>query len=262
MPTPKRSPTSAFRQKPATCRRTSTRRCRRLHRGSPTPMCGFTGYGKVKAGRWRGFKDGGLGHIDQFASVVEDLEAKQAASRAGGEAKAGASPQNRDSIPPALQERFQMDHSPDGDIIANDAANSAREKRRASSRASSRAYRERHPERASAIGKAWRARNPEREAQRARAREKAAASKRTWSVQNPEKVTAQKIAQCIPRPETCERCGEGGLIHRHHPDYTKPLHGAVPLPALSQGRASGNEKPCGRQFPQGHFFKDDKSKPA
>ena len=42
--------------------------------------------------------------------------------------------------------------------------------------------------------------------------------------ENPEKRSAHIAAQSIPRPETCQRCGEPHRkLHRHHPDYTKPL---------------------------------------
>ena len=46
--------------------------------------------------------------------------------------------------------------------------------------------------------------------------------KKTWNRRNPEKVRAKSLAQHIPCPNVCERCGETRSLHRHHPDYDKP----------------------------------------
>jgi hypothetical protein len=74
--------------------------------------------------------------------------------------------------------------------------------------------RPRDPEQQRAYDKAWRERHPERAVARGKA----------WNERNPEKQRAQRIAQeRISRPEACQRCGKQGLIHRHHPDYSKPL---------------------------------------
>jgi hypothetical protein len=72
-------------------------------------------------------------------------------------------------------------------------------KRRAGLRAAARAYRARHPDRA-------------------------AARNRAWNQRNREKRRAHTLAKAIPRPDTCQRCGEPhGRIHRHHEDYSQPL---------------------------------------
>ncbi len=121
-----------------------------------------------------------------------------------------------------------MDHSLDGDIIASDPDSVRRAKRRAYAKA----YRLRHPDKIKALEKARsqrRQRDPELQrvydkSWRERHPDKAAARKRAWDQRNPEKVKAQWVAQAnIPLPETCERCGKSGDLHRHHPDYTKPL---------------------------------------
>jgi transposase-like protein len=28
----------------------------------------------------------------------------------------------------------------------------------------------------------------------------------------------------LKKPENCERCGQKGRLHKHHPDYSRPLH--------------------------------------
>jgi hypothetical protein len=133
-----------------------------------------------------------------------------------------------------------MDDLSGGDIFANDPDLLRRQKRAAYQKA----WRLRNLEKASAIDRAWKARNsqkvkasdkarrerhPEKHATAVRAWEKrnwekAIAYKRAWRARNLEAVKAQHLARAhIPRPETCERCGAQGLIHRHHPDYLKPL---------------------------------------
>src|SRR3989304_4621277 len=49
-----------------------------------------------------------------------------------------------------------------------------------------------------------------------------------WQKANPEKVRAERklryAVKCglLIRPSTCSMCGDGGKIHSHHSDYTKP----------------------------------------
>jgi hypothetical protein len=116
----------------------------------------------------------------------------------------------------------------------NDAARKAyekarRERDREKIAARQKAWRENNPEKVMAYGqtrcrpdreklrasdKAWRENNPEKVRERTN----------TWRGRNPEKRRAHQIAALIPLPEVCERCGEQHeLLHRHHPDYTKPL---------------------------------------
>lgn len=50
------------------------------------------------------------------------------------------------------------------------------------------------------------------------------ARRQGWERRNPEKDKAHDKAARIPLPETCELCGKRqDLLHRHHPDYSKPL---------------------------------------
>lgn len=45
-----------------------------------------------------------------------------------------------------------------------------------------------------------------------------------YRLNNPEKIRAHRLAQkAIPSLKSCERCGDTGRLHRHHPDYSKPL---------------------------------------
>jgi hypothetical protein len=110
-------------------------------------------------------------------------------------------------------------------------------------RANKAAWRKGNPEKARASTQAWRAQNPEsvkaylatrkkrdpqkaREAYRAwekRNLEKVRARQEAWAKHNPEKRRAHNRAIAIPLPETCQRCGARGKLHRHHPDYGKPL---------------------------------------
>ena len=48
-------------------------------------------------------------------------------------------------------------------------------------------------------------------------------NKNEWRAQNPEKYRAHTLAQDIPLPDACQQCGAAGKLHRHHPDYSKPL---------------------------------------
>jgi hypothetical protein len=47
-------------------------------------------------------------------------------------------------------------------------------------------------------------------------------AKKKWREGNPEKRKAHTAARRIPLPEACQRCGAGGRLHRHHPDYSQP----------------------------------------
>ena len=48
-------------------------------------------------------------------------------------------------------------------------------------------------------------------------------SVKKYAKDNPEKVRAHRLAKKIPLSPECESCGGGGLLHRHHPDYSEPL---------------------------------------
>jgi hypothetical protein len=41
---------------------------------------------------------------------------------------------------------------------------------------------------------------------------------------HPKKHKARKQALKLPLKPACEDCGASGLLHRHHPDYDKPLN--------------------------------------
>jgi hypothetical protein len=45
-----------------------------------------------------------------------------------------------------------------------------------------------------------------------------------WARRYPEKVRAERLARkAVPLKERCEICGSTERLHRHHPDYSKPL---------------------------------------
>jgi len=44
-----------------------------------------------------------------------------------------------------------------------------------------------------------------------------------WRKKNLEKTKAYALSQRVPTGKECERCGGTGRLHRHHPDYSKPL---------------------------------------
>lgn len=48
-------------------------------------------------------------------------------------------------------------------------------------------------------------------------------NQRAYEKRNPDKVKAHTLASAIPLPELCEDCGKVPPVHRHHPDYAKPL---------------------------------------
>lgn len=94
--------------------------------------------------------------------------------------------------------------------------------------------RERNPERAAGLARAWAERNPERAAEakrryKRRHREKLRADSRRRRETEPEKIKARQILNNavnygkIERPDTCGRCEEQGDIQAHHHDYSKPL---------------------------------------
>jgi hypothetical protein len=51
----------------------------------------------------------------------------------------------------------------------------------------------------------------------------------SYNARNPEKAKARQIFGNavrdgkLVRPDTCQECGAGGVIHGHHRDYSKPL---------------------------------------
>lgn len=88
--------------------------------------------------------------------------------------------------------------------ICKECANGARRGNRKSSTEYARQYRQANMSRHVAVRRAWEARHPEKNAaQRA--------------VRNA--VRDGRLA----KPDTCQRCGAGGLIHGHHNDYSRPL---------------------------------------
>jgi len=52
---------------------------------------------------------------------------------------------------------------------------------------------------------------------------------RLWKSSNPEKAAAHRMVRSavksgfLCRPDVCQECGDGGVIHGHHEDYSKPL---------------------------------------
>lgn len=54
-------------------------------------------------------------------------------------------------------------------------------------------------------------------------------ARKKWLDTNPEKRAAHVILNNrirdghIEKPDTCQECGDGGRIHGHHEDYSKPL---------------------------------------
>lgn len=50
-----------------------------------------------------------------------------------------------------------------------------------------------------------------------------------WEASHPEAVRAHRKARQaldtgkLTHPKSCERCGKAGLLHKHHPDYSKPM---------------------------------------
>lgn len=48
-----------------------------------------------------------------------------------------------------------------------------------------------------------------------------------WSLKNPHKVRAHNFVNRAnrrpPKPQGCEQCGAGGILHKHHDDYSKPM---------------------------------------
>jgi hypothetical protein len=57
-----------------------------------------------------------------------------------------------------------------------------------------------------------------------------------YEERNPEKIAAQRQAQRIPLASQCKQCGGTETLHRHHPDYSKPLE-IVTLCSGCHGRA-------------------------
>jgi ribosomal protein S27AE len=60
-------------------------------------------------------------------------------------------------------------------------------------------------------------------------RPKQRASARRWELANREKMLAHRAVETalarghMTKPSNCQRCGEGGLIHGHHEDYSQRL---------------------------------------
>jgi hypothetical protein len=99
-------------------------------------------------------------------------------------------------------------------------------------------YRETHHEEISAKGKLYYLKNKERICKRNREYlqkmmlenpEKVRAQKRKWKKLHPQQTRtflqykAQYLAQQYIKVDKCEVCGSTVNLHRHHPDYMKPL---------------------------------------
>ena len=95
---------------------------------------------------------------------------------------------------------------------------------RAARNENTRRWRKEHPERAAALARDWRERNPDKHR---------AVQKRqydSWRKRNPEKNRAhQKVADALRRgrrmvkPDKCSLCGKKTRLEAHHSDYSKPL---------------------------------------
>lgn len=82
-----------------------------------------------------------------------------------------------------------------------------------------------HPEKQRAKIARWKKNNPEKVAAWTKANaDKVYTSFVKWRKANPEKRRAHRLASeaRIPMIE-CVRCGSKKRLHRHHPDYAKPL---------------------------------------
>lgn len=44
-----------------------------------------------------------------------------------------------------------------------------------------------------------------------------------WIAKNKDKAKAHQLAQKVQAKPECEHCGSTGKLHKHHPDYSKPL---------------------------------------
>lgn len=101
--------------------------------------------------------------------------------------------------------------------------------RREKQRAYNKLWRERNPEKNRAYKAEWAKRNSEkqrayRQAWAKRNPEKENARREAHLKRNPEKAEARRIARDrIPLPATCQQCHARGKLHRHHPDYSRPM---------------------------------------
>jgi Stc1 domain len=53
--------------------------------------------------------------------------------------------------------------------------------------------------------------------------EKRRESSRLYRLRHPERIKAGNAAQKIPRDLHCKECGSTEQLHKHHPDYSKPM---------------------------------------
>lgn len=88
----------------------------------------------------------------------------------------------------------------------------------------------------------YRAHDRKRYAGDERRRSRGAAAAKSWRTANPEKYKAQCTANNalrdgkIERRMECEACGAKGVLHKHHPDYKKPLSVVWLCPSCHSGK--------------------------
>lgn len=54
-------------------------------------------------------------------------------------------------------------------------------------------------------------------------KEQHAVRQRRYVANHPEVVAAHSSAKRVARADKCERCGSTERLHKHHPDYSRPL---------------------------------------